>query len=185
MANKITTPKFRVSFPHVFEPKENLSKKLKYSIVMLFEKTIDLSALKNIMREAAKEKWGDKIPKDLRMPFRDGNTKAYEGYKDMIFVSASSIQKPGLVDEMVNPIINREEFYAGCFARATVTAFAYDQMGNKGISFGLQNIQKVNDGEPLSGRDKPEDDFEAIEKSPADATDNSELFGQEGGLNDL
>ncbi len=182
MADKIMTPKFRVSFPHVFEPVENLQKKKKYSVVMLFPKGTDLSSLKTLMKAVAKEKWGDKIPEGLRLPFRNGNDKAYEGYKDTIFATASAIQKPGVVDEQVKPIISQEEFYAGCYARATITAYAYDVTGNKGVAFGLQNIQKINDGDSLSGKGKPEDDFGAIGESSADDTDNKELFGD---LNEL
>ena len=44
-----------------------------------------------------------------------------------------------------------------------MTCYAYDAKGNKGYAFGLQNIQKLEEGEPLSGRAKAEDEFQAIE----------------------
>ncbi len=31
--------------------------------------------------------------------------------------------------------------------------------GNKGIACGLNNLQKIRDGEPLGGKSHPEDDF--------------------------
>lgn len=164
--NIVKTPEFRVSFPAVFTPKAAAEgQELKYSITMLFPKDADLGVLKAAVVEAVKEKWGAdkaKWPKNLRLPFRDGSEKDYDGYQDAVFCSASSKMRPGLVDQALQPILTPEEFYGGCYARATLSVFAYDKAGNKGVSFGLRNIQKVRDGEAFSGRTKPENDFDAI-----------------------
>lgn len=160
---KVLTPEFRVSFPAVFTPRSAMDNaEPKYSVVMLFPKSADLSKLKAIAKAAIVEKWGDKIPKDLRSPFRDGDDKELDGYAGHIFITASSKMKPGLVNGNREAIINVDEFYAGCYARATVNAFAYDRNGNRGVAFGLQNIQKLREGEPFSGKTKPEDDFDAV-----------------------
>lgn len=165
-AKQVLTPEFRVSFPAVFQPKAAAEgQEPKYSIVMLFPKTTDLTPLKAAVRAAIVEKWGAdqaKWPKGLRLPFRDGSEKDYEGYENVTFCTASTKNRPGLVDQNVQPIINAEEFYGGCYARATIAAFAYDKAGNKGVSWGLRNVQKMRDGEPFSGRTKPENDFDAI-----------------------
>ena len=180
MGERITTPKFRASFPNVFMPKAFAEgQDAKYSIVMLFDKGVDISELKKIAKAAAVEKWGDKIPKNLRTPFRDGDTEkeGIDGYENTIFISASSKMQPGIVDHKTNPILDQGEFYGGCYARATLTAFAYDVAGNKGVSFGLQNVQKLNDGEPFSGRMKAEDDFSPIETEESTAEDTEgDLF---------
>lgn len=161
------TPEFRVSFPHVMNPTRNMQDKLRYNLVMLFPKSADLSKLKEIAKAAAVEKWGNKFPENLKIPFRDGNEKTYEGYKDTIFCSAQSVNRPGLINETKETIINHEEFYAGCYAIATITAYAYDRVGNRGVAFGLQNVMKVKDGEPFSGKTSPQDDFDAIEAGEA------------------
>jgi hypothetical protein len=86
------------------------------------------------------------------------------------------------VDAAVKPIgpDRKDEFYAGCFARATIRAFAYDKNGNKGVSFALQNVQKLKNGEPFGSKRKAEDDFEAVAgaavEGGASATDFDELF---------
>ena len=182
VVKKVLTPMFRVSFPNVFAPKLNeLSGKTEYSVCMLFDKKADLTAMKALAMSVAKEKWGEKIPTGLRNPFRDGDAEKADrdGYKNCLFVTAKSTQKPGVVDELVQPIINAEDFYPGCYARATVTAYAYDNKGNRGVAFGLQNIQKVKDGEPFSGKTRAEDDFApvAVDNSPADDATNDALFG--------
>jgi len=161
MNKKVQTPRFRVAFANVFKPKENLQGDPKYGLVMLFDKDTDISELRELANEVAKEKWSKGIPNDLRSPFRDGNGKAekYAGFKDTIAVTANSNFKPGLVDQDVEDIINQEDFYSGCYARATINAYAYDKLGNKGVSFSIENIQKLDDGEYLGGKSDPKDDF--------------------------
>lgn len=181
----VVTPMFRASFPHVFKPHAFDDKqKAKYSVVMLFDKTHDITALKKAAHAATVEKWGadkTKWPKTLRTPFRDGNEKSdLAGYKDTIFVSASTERKPGLIDRNKVEITIEEDFYGGCYARAEVVAFAYDNMGNKGVSFALNNIQKVKDGDAFSGRKAAEvvfdDDFE-FDDEGLDVQENSNELG--------
>jgi len=164
---RVTTPKFRVSFPNVFKPMSFEDQEPKYRLVMLFDKQADLTELKKLAAKAIENKWPskDKRPIKLRSPFRDGDTEKpdIDGYPGHIFISASSKLKPGIVDRNLNPILSEDDFYAGCYARATLTAYAYDAKGNRGVAFGLQNIQKLEDGEPFSGRSKAEEDFEAID----------------------
>lgn len=172
MATKnLVTLEFRASFVNVFRPQRPMpgdeDKKPKYSITMLFPKGADLSAMKAMARQAAVDKWGpdtSKWPGGLRNPFRDQGDKPYEGYvAGCVYVTATSDRKPGLVDAQMNPIIEEADFYSGCYARASVRAFAYDKKGNRGIAFGLQNVQKIKDGEPLGGYTRPTDDFQPVE----------------------
>ena len=164
MADNVLTPEFRVSFPNLFKPrKANEQAEPKYSVSMLFPKDADLSALKKAAEAAVREEWGDKIPKKLKKPFLDQGDYDLEGYEaGNVLVRASSKQKPGVVDKDVQAIVDESEIYPGCYARATVRAFTYDVNGNVGVSFGLQNFQKLRDGDPIGGRSKPEDDFTPV-----------------------
>ena len=166
---KVKTPEFRLSFPALWKPKAFEEQEPKYSLVMLFDKKkADLSGMKKAVVAAAQEKWGakEKWPKNLRLPFRDGDEKEdMDGYKGHTYVSASSKQAPQIVD-FKGPGIRPEPLteadqkcYAGCYARATLIAFAYDKAGNKGVSFSLQNVQVLRDGKPFSGRKNADDEF--------------------------
>lgn len=174
MVDKVITPEFRVSYPNVFQARKNeLSGKDEFSLTAMFPKTADLSALKRAAEAVLVEKLGadkSKWPANMRNPFRknsekyknvDGKTVAPQGMEDPdgIFINIKAQQKPGVVDQNVQPIIEPREFYAGCYAIASVRPYFYDQKGNKGVAFGLNNIQKVRDGEPLGGVSRPEDDF--------------------------
>lgn len=190
--DQVLTPPFRVSFPSVFEPTsyDNNPKK-EYCVTMLFEKGTDLKELRALVLNTAIAKWGadrKKWPKHpelklgYKLPFRDGAEKDQDGYGEgVIFCVAKSKHKPGVSDQQVKPIIEPSEFYAGCYARATVTAYAWKYMGKEGISLGLRNIQKVKDGEPFSGKNKPENDFDAIDTPAGDeGMDEGSAAGTEG-----
>lgn len=175
----VYTPEFRVNWPKVFKPELNkLNGKMEYSIVALFPKAADFSKMKQAAKEACEEKWGKdakKWPANLRNPFRDQGEKLKvdaetgkevlpAGYETgCVFMQLKSANKPQVVNQQVEEIMDQSEFYSGCWARATVSVYAYSQAGNNGVNFGLQNIQKVRDGEPLSGRTKAQDDFAPIE----------------------
>ena len=173
MVDKVMTPEFRASYANVWEPRAMDEKQeKKYSLMMVFPKGADLSALKKAAAQVLIDKFGAdqaKWPKNLRSPFRDQGDKIEDPNNPgpyvpgATFISASSKQKPGIVDAAAQPIIDTSEFYSGCYARATIRPFYYDNSGNKGVSFGLQNIQKLRDGEPLGGVNTPATkDFEAV-----------------------
>lgn len=166
------TPTFRVSFPHVFKPHTNFkNQEPAYSIQMLFPKTTDISEMKRIAQQVAKKKWPEGLPENFRSPFSDGDKKAgkLDGYKDMIVVTARSKMKPGLINQKREDIIDAQEFYAGCWARATVTCYAYGGPGiTPGVAFGLNNVQKVKDDKAFSGRKNAKDEFGAIEELGGD-----------------
>lgn len=167
---RVKTPVFRVSFPHIFEPHAFEENKPRYSIVMIWNKSdkAKLDELQKACLAAACEKWGNdskKWPRGLKMPFRDGAEKEdLEGYgPNVIFATASSESRPGVVDQKVRPITAGDNsLYAGCYAQAYVRPFAYDKAGNRGVSIGLGNVQKVRDGESFNGQRSPEEDFSPL-----------------------
>jgi len=168
----VVTPTFRVSYPNVFTARTNaMNGKEEFSIVALFKKGEDLSALIAEAQEATAKKFGAdkaKWPKNMRSPFRDQADREKggvlpPGYEEgAIFLNLKSLQAPSVVDQKIQPILEPKDFYAGCYARASISAYAYDMKGNRGVAFGLRNLQKIDDGESLGGVTKPEDDFEAV-----------------------
>ncbi len=166
---KVITGKVRFSYAHVFEPASINGGDEKYSVSILIDKS-DTKTIKAIDKavEAAKQagaaKFGGKIPNNLKLPLRDGDEEREddEVYAGKMFVNANAKTKPGLVDKKGRPIIDSTEFYSGCYGYASISFFAFNSNGNKGIACGLNNIMKTEDGEPLGGRLKAEDDFAAL-----------------------
>lgn len=167
---KVTTGKVRLSYSHIFEPHAmNDGQEAKYSVSVIIPKTDKetLKAIKEATDQAKKDgasKWGNKIPANLKTPLRDGDEERPddEAYAGCYFLNASSKNKPGVVDQNVQPVLDTTEVYSGCYARLTLNFYAYNASGNKGVAAGLGNIQKLEDGEPLGGFTRAEDDFDSI-----------------------
>lgn len=171
-ATKVVTGKVRLSYAHVWEPVSINDSKPKYSVSLVIPKS-DKETIKaiNAAVDAAIEegiaKFGGKKPNKaaLKLPLRDGDTERDdEVYKNCFFVNANSTTAPQIVDRSVQPILDREEVYSGCYARVSINFYAYNTNGNKGIACGLGNIQKIADGEPLGGRTTAKDDFSSLEE---------------------
>jgi hypothetical protein len=174
---KVVTGKVRLSYAHLFQPTAiDDSADPKYSVCLLIPKTdkATLSAIKSAVekaKEAGRTKWGGKLPANLKTPLRDGDEERADDhpeYAGMYFLNASSKQKPGVVDKALNPIIDSEEVYSGMYARASINFYAFDKAGNKGIACGLNNVQKLADGDYLGGRSRAEDDFDSLEDDEED-----------------
>ena len=168
VSTKVITSKVRFSYVQVFEPsaiEEGQTKK--YSVSIIIPKS-DKKLIKKIQDaiaqalEEGKAKFGGRIPANYKNPLRDGDVERPddEAYENSMFVNANSIRKPGLVDENTDPIMDRDEFYSGCYGRASINFYAFNVSGNRGIAAGLNNLQKLEDGEKLGGSaSSAEDDF--------------------------
>jgi hypothetical protein len=181
----VVTPKAILSYPHLDVPQaphNNQPGKSKYSATLVFPEGTDLSALQTAVMKAGEEKWPGKFTEMLRVgavrsPFRkDAEAKGYA--PGSVFLNVRSEQKPGVVylhagadkkPAVVPDAKIKEDLYPGAFVRAQIRAFSYDSNGNKGVSFALNNIQKLADGDRLDNRQAATDAFEAdLSAAPAD-----------------
>lgn len=178
----LVTGKVRLSYVHLFEPHHNpqapAGSKPKYSATLLIPKddkeTLDKikKAQKAALEKGKDKTFGGKIPSVWKSTLRDADSPEEEDmleknpeYAGHYFMSVSNTMKPGLVDRDRSPIIDQTELYSGCYARVQINAFPFSNTGNKGVSFGLNNVQKLADGEPFGGAvlEKAEDVFGAVD----------------------
>ena len=167
----ITGPETRWSYANVWEPKSINGGQPKYSISLIIPKsdqrTIDkIQAAIQAAYEEGQSKLkgnGKSVPalSVLKTPLRDGDTERPddEAYRDSYFINANSSTAPGIVDADRQTIIDHSEVYSGVYGRASINFYAFNSNGNKGIACGLNNLQKIKDGEPLGGKSRAEDDF--------------------------
>ena len=168
MSTKIVTGKVRFSYVHVFEPQEGPNgggEKYSVSIIIPKKDKATLSKIEKAIEEAKEQgkttKFGGST-KNLWTPLRDGDEEREddEAYAGSMFLTAKSNTKPGLVDADLNHIIDREDFYSGCYGRASITFYPFSKGGTKGIAVGLNNLQKLEDGDSLGGsKSSAESDF--------------------------
>lgn len=175
---KVVTGKVRLSYVHIFERYAQSGKEedKKYSCVLLIPKTdkVTLKKMRDAQQSALSNNlaklWNNKTPKDWGDTIKDGDEADLERNPEFAghwYLTVSSKTKPGVVDGALNEIIDSTAIYSGCYAKASINAFAYNYQGKKGITFGLNHIQKVADGDYLGGRSRAEDDFEVIEEEEA------------------
>ena len=167
----ITGPETRWSYANVWDAKSINGGAPKFSVSLIIPKS-DRKTLEKIRAaiQAAYEEGQGKLKGNgksvpalsaLKTPLRDGDTERPddEAYANAYFVNANSSTAPGIVDADRQPIIDRSEVYSGVYGRASINFYAFNSNGNRGIACGLNNLQKVRDGEPLGGKSRAEDDF--------------------------
>ena len=167
----ITGTNTRWSYANVWEPKSINGGAPKYSVSLIIPKsdTKTITKIQAAIEAAYKEGEaklkgnGRSVPalSVLKTPLRDGDTERPddEAYADAYFINANSASAPGIVDADRQLIIDRSEVYSGVYGRASINFYAFNSNGNKGIACGLNNLQKIKDGEPLGGKSRAEDDF--------------------------
>lgn len=158
MKTKVVTELVRFSYVNVFEPYSYKDQRAKYSVHLIIQKNDKITinkinyAVNSVIEENKNSMFGGKT-NGLRLPIRDGSEKEDEAYEGNLFVVAKSLYKPQIVDAQLNEILDRNEFYSGCYGKASLIFFTYNEMGNRGVACGLQNLQKLKDGKRLDGLD--------------------------------
>lgn len=167
----ITGVNTRWSYVNAWEAKSINGGKPKYSVSLIIPKS-DTKTVEKIRAavQAAYEEGQGKLKGNgktvpalsvLKTPLRDGDAERPddEAYAGAYFVNANSDTAPGIVDADRNPVLDRSEVYSGVYGRASINFYAFNSNGNRGIACGLNNLQKIRDGEPLGGKSRAEDDF--------------------------
>ena len=168
---KIVTGVCRLSYANIWQAKSINGGSPKFSTSVLIPKS-DTKTIAKVKAaiQAAYDEGAGKLKGNsktapslasLKTPLRDGDTERPddEAYAGHWFLNANSNTAPGVVDASREPIYDTSEIYSGVYARVSLSFYAFNSNGNRGIACGLQNIQKVRDGESLGGKAKAEDDF--------------------------
>jgi len=169
---QIVTGVCRLSYANLWSPKSVQGGKPKYSCSVIIPKsdTLTINKIKKAIAAAYEEGKGilqgsaKAAPPlaSVKTPLRDGDVDRPndEAYQNAYFVNANSLTQPGIVDKSREEILDHAEIYSGVYARVQLSFYAFKMDVNSGIACGLQNIQKIRDGEPLGGRMRAEDAFD-------------------------
>ena len=167
----ITGPDTRWSYANIWEAKSINGGTPKFSVSLIIPKSDTKTVAKvkaaieaaYIEGEAKLKGNGKSVPTfaAIKTPLRDGDIERPDdpAYVNAYFINANATSAPGIVDADRNPILTRSEVYSGVYGRASISFYAFNNNGNKGIACGLNNLQKVRDGEPLGGKNSAESDF--------------------------
>lgn len=169
----------RWSYLSIFEPKSINSERPKYSVSLIIKK--DSPDMQKIS-EAIKDVYNSStsILKDIdgtvpsvgsiRLPVRDGDTEKPndDAYKGCYYINAYTVYKPGIVDVSCNPITDESAVYSGCYGRASINFYAYNNGEASGIACSLNNLQKVKDGDRLDGKVTASAEFKSVSSAADD-----------------
>ena len=170
----ITGPNTRFSYANVWEAKSINGGAPKFSVSLIIPKSDTRTVAKiKAAIEAAYQEGQSKLKGNsksvpafaaIKNPLRDGDVERPDdpAYANAYFINANSATAPGIVDADCNPILTRSEVYSGVYGRASINFYAFNSNGNKGIACGLNNLQKIRDGEPLGGKASAASDFETV-----------------------
>lgn len=170
----ITGPHTRWSYANVWEPKSINGGTPMYNVSLIIPKSENTVAKIKASIEAAYKEGESKLKGNgksfpelsvIKTPLRDGDLERPDdaAYVNAYFVNANATSAPGIVDADRNPILTRSEVYSGVYGHASISFYAFNSSGNKGIAYGLNNLQKIRDGEPLGGKASAESDFASDE----------------------
>ena len=166
-------------FPKLFAPEvsERFGGAPAYSVEVLIDKddTETLKKLKSAQEKAMEfgqeniKEWNGRAPKPGAKDFtfstihdgdelneireEEGKTPRPE-YVGRMVMSVRTGEKfpPKIVDRRLREIREEDgEIYSGVIARLSLSAFPYGSLAKGGISFGLNNVQKLRDGDRLGG----------------------------------
>lgn len=199
------TPELIIAFPALFEPKESLSGDMKYGGCFLIDET-NKDGIKALQQEVdraieygIKKKWNNKRPKFKNEPLRSGNKYLEEYsinngeeppanfikiYENRVFFNAACTLKepPGIVGPTNHPLTDESAIYTGAIVLADVRAFPYSFSGNNGVTWWLNNVMLVRDGERIDGKLDAVDAFAAYAQKPEDLMKESASQTETGDL---
>ena len=156
----VTGTNTRLSNVNFWEPVfiNGMAEKYSVSVLIPKEDTATVNAV-NVAIDAAIEegiaKFGGKMPNkaEIMLPLHDGDVECDdEAYRGHWFINANSNTPPGIVDRDLKQILDKSEVYSGCYARVSLSFYAFNIRGHKGVGCNLRNVQKIRDGEPLDDR---------------------------------
>jgi len=132
----------RLSYANVWEPKSINGSDPKYSCSIIIDKKDKeaIEAINQAIDIAIQEgagKFGGKIPNKaaLKLPLRDGDLEREDdAYQGSFFLNANAKVAPQIIDRRKRPIADKTEVYSGIYASVTVSFYAFNVNGNRGIA---------------------------------------------------
>jgi len=188
----VTLPIGTLNFPNLFEARLNdMNGKMEFGSDVIFSPGANLTEVKDVIHRLARkldpdyQKAHDEDPEKFTLPLKpckkDKKGRWPEGHREGGFwlKAKTSTTKP-VVGEVVNgkfaAFTDKTKIYSGVQAVVSVVFSTYKKAGKMGVTCYLNNVCKVADAEPLTGRTAPEDDFAAVASAPTGGASTDSVF---------
>lgn len=183
----IITSNAIASYPHLAESRKNKRGQDRYDMCLVFADPKETKPMQTIALGLLKEQFGENAPSmvksgKLHWPFRPADAEDVErkGYpKGSVYMNVSSTRPVGVVSRVKDAngkptVIDPATVYAGSIVRASLDCFTFNHEEKKGVTFGLRNVQFIEDGTRMDGVNTTpaSDEFDAdLEQEDADLGD--------------
>jgi hypothetical protein len=164
----VTLENVRISYPTLFTPKQVAGQgEPKYSAAFIIDNNNPgLKKLLALRDEVVKTAYPTgKIPSGFKgLPLYAGEDKhpGNEDYAGCHLLNSSNKNKPVVVDQQMNKVLDPAQVYPGMFVNVAVSVYCYNQTLSKGVTCGLEAVQLVRDGERLDNRPNVNELFSPI-----------------------
>lgn len=185
--NSIIVGPVRFSYMNVFRPKLNTNNgRMQFSTVVLIPKKSSdrcpdseqiIRDLNEAIDNAAEDKFGNKVPANLRRPLRDGDAEKNDDgspkYGGFWFMNSYADEDRGPVlfhgADRRHVLPEDEKLWkSGDWGYVKLNFYGYDQKGNKGVGAGLQSIRFTRHDTPLGGGTTSASEFPEVAVDPDD-----------------
>lgn len=192
--NRIILKNVRLSYANLFEPKpvgKGDDAQLKYSTALIIpHEHPQVDKLKEMIDAIGKSKFGEgwgaikrkkptlrdywaEYKKDRKAAEEEGDdpneiSKPDESTKNAYVLNVSSKRKPQIVDKHLQPILDDSEIFSGCWVNVSLGGFGFEVEANKGVGFGLNNVQLVKQDERLGGAPNADEEFDMMDDDDSD-----------------
>jgi hypothetical protein len=202
MSEPVTTPLARLAYPRLFERRKAGEMYAgKFTAELWFPKDMvnatTMKPLADAIKDCIKEAWPQGAPKGLVLPLKDGDQQNNEAYAGYYFIRVQADKIPPKCYRKTSKgeyqqIIEPSELYPGCWVIAQVSPFPYranpaQGRPNNGVSFGLDLVLFVKDGESFisSNNSDPVKAFDGVSLPETPQTAEAPESGNAGipGLN--
>ena len=130
----------------------------------------NLEAFGEIVSQLEKDYFKGKQLANDKKPIKDGNTKDYDGWKDMKIISASNKRRPRVIGCQKQPVAEGDDQApeSGNYVNAALDVWAMDGKFGQRICASLEAVQYASKGEPFTASTVDiESDFDEIDADEA------------------
>lgn len=171
MARDIYIGNAILSYPHLFETWRGSdgTGDPKFGCKLILPQNFNWDLIMPAINEAIADKFGAQPPANLQMPWSVVEDGIYQG-RYQVATSGYPDNPPRVVDQNLNPVMDKALVFAGCEVNAYVYASGYDTKGNRGVRLGINAVQIVrnDDGMPrLDSRKEITEIFKPLPGAPA------------------
>ncbi len=185
--SEILIQNVRLAYGHgVFEKQAFEDGKPKFTAKFILDPSHpQVPALRALIAQVAKEKWGAKADATLKRIeakdatfLHDGDTQRGDGFEGMLFVAAGNDKRPSVWNRDRTPLTKEDGVvYSGCYVNVKIDVWAQDNSWGQRVNADLLGVQFVRDGDSFAAGAPPAEAEAFPDLDAGGEAEDDSLFG--------